>query len=110
MLLKAELLSGVVTVAGLDEEAFLAEGELDPVVAAGGGVLAGGVAEAVLGAQLFGDLVVDLGNVLILLNLEETTSGLLGHTFEVFLTIDVASAGGIVAAIFASAVASTRVA
>ena len=106
MLLKAELLSSVVTVAGLDEEAFLAEGELDPVVAVGGGVLGGGVAEAVLGAQLFRDLVVDLGYVLTLFDLEEAASGLLGHALEVLFAIDVAWAGGIVASIVASAVAS----
>jgi len=34
MLLKAVLLSGEVAVAGLNERAFLAEGELDPVIAA----------------------------------------------------------------------------
>jgi hypothetical protein len=90
MLLKAELLSSVVTVAGLNEEAFLAESELDPVVAVGGGVLGGGVAETVLSAQLFSDLVVDLGYVLILLDLEEAASGLLGHALEVLFAIDVA--------------------
>src|ERR1700738_2122054 len=110
MLLKAGLLSGVVAVAGLDEEALLAESELDPVVAAGGCVLGGGVAEAVLGAQLFGDLVVDLGYVLILLDLEETAAGLLGHALEGFLAVDMAWAGGIVAAIVASTVASAWIA
>src|SRR3979490_3422787 len=70
------LLSGVVAVAGLDEESLLVEGEIDLVVAAGGGVLGGGVAETVLGAQLFGDLVVDLGYFLIFLDLEEAAAGL----------------------------------
>src|ERR1700738_4471825 len=99
MLLKAGLLSGVVAVAGLDEEALLAESELDPVVAAGGCVLGGGVAEAVLGAQLFGDLVVDLGYVLILLDLEEAAAGLQCHALEDFPAVDVVSTVGIVPAI-----------
>jgi hypothetical protein len=103
MLLKARLLSGVVTVAGLDEEALLAEGKFDLVVAGGCGVLAGGIAEAVLGAQLFDDLIIDLGYILILLDLEEAAAGLLGHAFKVFLSVDVAS--GIIAA----SIAATRI-
>src|SRR5882757_2531062 len=111
MLLKAVLLSGEVAVAGLNERAFLAEGELNPVVADGCGVLARGVAEVVLGAQLFRDLVVDLGYVLVLLDLEETAAGLLGHALENFPAVDVVSAVGIVAAITASArTAASRVA
>src|SRR5580704_12771417 len=97
MLLKAVLLSGVVAVAGLDEETLLAEGEIDPVVAAGGGVLGRGVAESILGAEFFGYLVVDLGDVLIFLDLEETAAGLLGHALEVFFAIDVTWAIRIVA-------------
>src|ERR1700726_332889 len=85
------LLSGVVAVACLDEEALLVEGEIDLVVAAGGGVLGGGIAEAVLGAQLFGDLLVDLGHVQILLDLEEAAAGLLSHALEDFLAVGVAA-------------------
>src|SRR5271167_3438504 len=110
MLLKAELLSSVVAVAGLDEETFLVETEIDLVVTAGGGVLGGSVAETVLRAKLLGDLVVDLGDVLIFLDLEETAAGLLGHARENFLAVDVALAGGIVASIVAAAVTSAWVA
>ena len=92
-MLRPELLSGVVAVAGLDEEALLVEGEVDLVVAVGGGVLAGGVAETVLGAKLFGDLVVDLSDVLVFLDLEETSAGLLGHALEDLLAVDVARWG-----------------
>jgi hypothetical protein len=42
------LFAGVVTVAGLDQQALLVHGEIDLVVAVGGGVLAWGVAETVL--------------------------------------------------------------
>src|SRR3954454_14245061 len=89
------------------------------MVAAGGGVLGGGVTEAVLGAQLLGNLTVDLGYVLILLDLEEAAAGLLGHALEVFLAVDMARASGISASIGVAArtaagiasagIASTRV-
>src|SRR3981189_3169642 len=98
------LLSGVVTVAGLDEETLLVEGEIDLVVAAGGGVLAGGVAEGVLGAQVFGDVVVDLYSVLIFLDLEEAAAGLLGHALEDFFAVRAVAAVGIGAAIVSAAV------
>ena len=80
MLLVRELLSAVVAVSGLDEKAFLMKGEIDLVVACSSGVLTGSKAKPILGAQLLGDLVVDLGYVLILLDLEEPASSLLGHT------------------------------
>ena len=57
MLLKAELLSRVVAVTSLNNEALLVETEIDLVVSTGGSVLAGGVAETVLSTQLFSDLV-----------------------------------------------------
>ena len=79
--------------------------EIDLVVSAGGGVLTGGVAETVLRAQLLGDLVVDLGNVLALLDLEEASAGLLGHALEGTFCRQRAL-GRIVAAVAATAVAS----
>ena len=91
------------------------ECQIDLVVAVGGGVRGRGVAETVLGAQLFGDLVVDLGDILVLLHLEETASGLLGHALEDLFAVDVAlAAAGIVAAIVAATTAgitaATRIA
>src|SRR5580698_8246712 len=74
------------------------------MVAVGGGVRGRCVAEPVLGPKLFCDLVVDLGDVLVLLHLEETATGLLGHPLEDFLSVDMALAG-IIAAIVASATA-----
>ena len=79
-LLVTELLSAVVAVAGLDEKALLMKGKVDLVVAGSSGVLIGSEAKPILGAQFLGDLVVDLGYILILLDFEETASSLLGHT------------------------------
>ena len=59
------------------------------MVAVGGGVLVGRVTETVLGAKLFGDLVVDLSDVLFFLDFEETAAGLLGHAFEDLFAVDV---------------------
>ena len=87
------LVAGVVAVAGLQEEvlgAGLGEREDDAVVAVGGGLLVGGVAEAVLGAQLIADLLVDLGEGLFLADLEEASAGLVGHALEDLLAVDMA--------------------
>src|ERR1700678_2321207 len=110
MLLKAELLSSVVAVAGLNEKALLVKAEVDLVIAGGRGVLRRGVAETVLGAQFLGDLIVDLGYILILLDLEEAAAGLLGHALEVFLAVSAALAAGIGAPIVAAAVSAAGVA
>ena len=52
----------------------------------------GGVAESVLRAKLFGDLVVDLGDGLLAADLEETSAGLLGHALQDLFAVDVALA------------------
>src|SRR5277367_3582043 len=104
MLRPNRLLSCVVTVPSLNKEAFLMKGQIDLMVAVGGSVRGRCVAEPVLGPKLFCDLVVDLGDVLVLFNLEEAATGLLGHALEDFLSVDMALAG-IVAAVVASATA-----
>ena len=78
--------------------------QVDLVITVGCGVLCRCVAEPVLGTKLFRNLVVDLGDVLVLLDLEEASAGLLGHTLEDFLPVNMALAG-IVAAVVASAAA-----
>jgi len=75
---------------------------LQPMVAVGSCVLGGGITEAILCPEFFRDLVIDLGDVLIFLDLEEPATGLLCHTFEDLLSIDVALAG-----IVSSTIAST---
>src|ERR1700758_3088184 len=102
----AKLLSGVIAVAGLNEVSLLMEGQVDLMIAVGGGFLSGGVAEAVLGSQFFSDLVVDLGDVLIFLDLKDAASCLLCHTLEDLLAVDVFLPAGVVAAVIASATAA----
>ena len=104
------LLSGVVAVAGLNEQSLLVEAEIDLVVSGGGGFLGRGVAEPVLGAKLFGDLVVDLGHGQVLLDFEETATGLLGHALEDFFAVGMASATGVVATVVATTISSARIA
>ena len=79
----------------------------DLMVAVGRCVLGGGITEAVLGSELFGDLIVDLGDILILLYFKEAPAGLLGHTFEDLLAVNVALAG--IVAPIATTVTSTRI-
>ena len=102
MLMAKKLLASVVAVAGLDEVSLLMESEIDLMVAVGGGVRGRGVTETVLGSQFFGDLVVDLGDVLVLLHLEETASGLLGHALEDLFTVGAGAGWIVVAAVVAA--------
>jgi acetyl esterase/lipase len=100
--------SGVVAVAGLNGKALLIGGEIDLMIASSSGILRGCVTEAVLGAQLFGDLGVDLGYVLILLDLEESAAGLVDHALEVLFAVGAPLRWGVVAsASVAAGVAST---
>ena len=84
------------------------EGEVDLVVAVGGGVLVGGVAEAVLCAELGSDLRVYLVYSLLFGDLEEATSGLRGHAFEDFFAVGALSAA--TRATLASSATTSRIA
>ncbi len=84
------------------------KGKVDLMETLGGGVLAGCVAETVLSTKLFGDLVVNLSDVLIFLDLEEAAAGLLGHAFQDLFAIDVAE--GRIVAVVPAAIASSGIA
>ena len=100
------LLAGVVAVAGLDVESFLfGDGEVDLVVAVGGGGGVGGVAESVLGTKLFGDLGVDARDILFFRDLEEAAAGFAGDAFEDLFAVDAGL--GVAAAATALAAAAT---
>jgi hypothetical protein len=66
------------------------------------GFLGGGVAETILGTKLFGYLLIDLSNVLVLLDLEEAAAGLVCHALEDLLAVSVGLVGGIGAGVVAS--------
>src|SRR6266702_3485650 len=86
--LGAELFAGVIAVARLDGEILPTGGEVDLVVSVCGGCLVWGVAETVLGTELFGDLSVDLGYGLLLRDFKEASSCLLRHALEDLLAVD----------------------
>src|SRR5258708_33800503 len=88
--LGAELFAGVVAVTRLDDKALLTCGEVDLVVSVGSSCLVRGVAETILGTELFGDLSIDLGYGLLLRDFEEASACLLGHALEDFFAVDAA--------------------
>src|SRR5271167_4395748 len=77
----------VVSLARLHDEVFIGGGQIDLVVARAGDRLVGGVAEAVLVAQLLLDLSVNLVDGLLLGNFEETAAGFARDALQDFLAI-----------------------
>ena len=110
------LFASVVAVASLHDVVLLlvvvAELEINLVVALRGGVLVRGEGETVLGAELGGDLGVDVGGGLLFGDLEETSAGLVGHAIEDLLAVNLAAtlAAGAVATAASTGIASATTA
>lgn len=79
--------AGVVAFAGL-EEAFPVFGQVDEELVVAVGVVSGTEAEAVLGAEFFGDLLVDVGERLFFSDGEDAAAGFVGDALENFLAVD----------------------
>src|SRR5450759_471487 len=79
--------TAVVAFAGLHDEALLFGGQTNPVVGAGGIAAIRRVSQTVLVPQILIDLVVHLGQGLLLRNLEETAAGLARDLLQHFLAV-----------------------
>src|SRR6476660_4955872 len=86
------LLAGVVTIPCLNEQIFAVCSEGNLVIAVGGRGLVWRISKSILRAQFFGDLIVDLGDWLLLCYLKQPPSSFVGHLLKYLLSVDVTHA------------------